>query len=220
MRLNMDKQQDADNEFKPVFQAVANAVLNGEWALIHCMAGVQRAAAVAVAIRAAIHDEPVASAIQSIAGVRAIRVARILSHFNDNNWNNGDFMQWLKDKAQAARHLWQEALHHRGEIRFGKTQDGIVHLLKRRPHQVQLDDVVPECRHTSGVYNVNPVGQPNPQDVALGQMQRTKTTGKAAVAEAIARPFYSPNLCQECAEHIPAGLRMALHKGHISVQGR
>ena len=106
----MDNQQDADIEFKPVFQAVANAVLNGEWALIHCMAGVQRAAAVAVAIRAAIHDEPVASAIQSIAGVRAIRVARILSHFNDNNWNNGDFIQWLKDKAQAARHLWQEAL--------------------------------------------------------------------------------------------------------------
>ena len=101
----MDNQQDADIEFKPVFQAVANAVLNGEWVLVHCMAGVQRAAAIAAAIRAAIHNEPVASAIQSIAGVRAIRFARILSHFNDNNWNDGDFMQWLKDKAQAARHL-------------------------------------------------------------------------------------------------------------------
>ena len=126
LNLVVDDKEAVLWQLPAIAEEVARSPFRGDNVLVHCMAGVQRAAAVAVTIRAAIHDESVASAIQSITGVRAIRSARILTHFNNNNWNNGDFMQWLETKAQSAKQLWKEALQQRGALLERLVRKGTV----------------------------------------------------------------------------------------------
>ena len=124
MRINMDNQEDAEAEFEPAVQAIINSVLEGEWVLVHCMAGTHKAAALTVTIRAALHSESVAAAISGITAVRAIGFDKAPTQFNQYRWNGGDFMAWLEDHARLAKHLWQTAIDNRGLSRLGQTEEG------------------------------------------------------------------------------------------------
>ena len=204
MRVNMDNQEDAEAEFQPAFQAIINSVLEGEWVLVHCMAGVHRAAALAVAIRAALHSESVTTAIDAITAVRAIEFTRALVQFNRTRWNDGNFMAWLEDYAKLAKHLWQKSLKNRGITRIGQTEEGFIHLVKKRPNQSQDQSEVPECEHQYG-------GEPK------NLIAVTQATGANAVTEAASWTLVTDShvLCAVCAKLMSTGILSALQNHNI-----
>ena len=146
MRVNMDNRKDADAEFKSAFQALINAVLEGELADVHCMAGVHRAASLCAACRAALHQESIDEAIAAITRLRAVDIPKAIKQYDKAGWCDGGFRAWLIRHADIAKGMWQKALADRGESKLAKTKKGsVIHLVKLRDHRVTTESAKPEC---------------------------------------------------------------------------
>ena len=117
-------------------------------------------------------------------------------------------MAWLEDYAKLAKHLWQKSLKNRGITRIGQTEEGFIHLVKKRPNQSQDQTEAPECEHQYG-------GEPK------NLIAVTRATGTDAVTEAASWTPVTDNhiLCAVCAKLMSAGILSALQNHNIE-QGR
>ena len=107
LRINMDHQQDAEAEFEQAFQTIAQAVLAGDWVLLHDRTGTQGAAAMAVITKAVIDEQSMEEAISAISEVRALEFSQMLRHYDQIGWYRGDFKAWMCKYIEAAQRTWK-----------------------------------------------------------------------------------------------------------------
>ena len=107
LRINMGHQQDAEAEFEQAFQTIAQAVLAGDWVLLHDRTGTQGAAAMAVITKAVIDEQSMEDAISAISEVRALEFSQMLRHYNQIGWYRGDFKAWMCKYIEAAQRTWK-----------------------------------------------------------------------------------------------------------------
>ena len=212
IRVNMDSQRAADAEFRSAFQALINAVLEGELVNVHCVAGVHRAASLSAVFRAALHQESIDEAIAAITRLRAVEIPKAIKQYDKAGWCDGDFGSWLIRHTDIAKGMWQKALADRGENKLAKTKKGsVIHLVKLRDNQTATESVTPECLYRQ---------KPTSAKAFFGPGSTlTKSSGKDAAREALQWTFAAGHLqvCTNCAKHLSAGMLTVLENGSISV---
>ena len=211
MRLNMDKQDDAEAEFEPAFKALVTTVLEGELVNVHCLAGVHRAATLMAVFRAALHDQSVDESIRAISGLRAVEIDKACQKYDKGGWRGGTFRAWLAKHAAIAKRIWQKALENRGLSKLGKTRDGnIIHLVRVREHQTSQDMTSPECQYKQKAASSKAMFGPG--------STLTEATGREAAEEAVQWTFAAGQLqlCAGCAKHLSAGMLSVLENGGIA----
>ena len=70
----MDDRENSVWQCPAIAEEVALALLRGDNVLVHCMAGVHRAATVAAAIRAIVHEETWECAVREVSAVRNVEI--------------------------------------------------------------------------------------------------------------------------------------------------
>ena len=81
LNLHMGSLVDAEQQFSAISNEVCRALLKGDNVLVHCMAGVHRAACAAALLRAILHDETFETAAKEVARVRATEIHHRVKSF-------------------------------------------------------------------------------------------------------------------------------------------
>jgi hypothetical protein len=203
----MDDFRDATQEFGPVFEEISATIIQGEWANVHCMAGIHRAATIAIPMRAAIHGETVAQAKLAIVGVRAVELEKASSYYVRDNWNGGNVQGWLEDMATKARFIWATAKMRQGMIKLGITSTGNMIHGVRMPEDGRA---MPMCQYR----------QTGSSEKARFGDGSTITTahGKGAAVEATTWTMVKGHikLCPKCSKYLSPGMQTALENGGIA----
>ena len=200
----MDSYEDACTEFEPAMEQISNTVLAGEWADVHCAAGIHRAVTIMVPNRAALHGESIDQAKKAISSLRAVELEKAHGYFVRGRWHDGDVNGWLQMMADKAKTIWSNARAQRGINKLGVTAEGdVVHLIR-----------VPEGIYKPGEIPIGPKCQYNqrsssPKSTFGADSTVTKTTGTSAGEEGVTWTFVKGHL-RFCATVL---VRSSCHQG-------
>ena len=211
-RCNMDDKSDAEDEILLAFRLIAQATMAGEASILHCAAGIHRAATVGIAIRATLHGESIEDARQAIEAVRCTEIHKAYTRFSKGNW---DMRTWLPAMIAKLRQEWEVIQRDHGgvlKLAVANEKEGTLIHAVRVPHQFASVNagVQPVCKY-------NQANQ-NPKSFFGEQSLATVHWGIKAVHEAdgwsITRGLQS--ICKTCRRKLSPGCIAALEGSTIT----
>ena len=198
INVNMDNLDEAYNQWTDAFKEAARAVLCGQKTIIHCHAGIHRAAAVGIGFRAGIAYQDLWTSKKAIEEVRAIDWNGACKYWNKRNL---DLEHWLIAMIRKSHITMDQILtDYHEDLKWRFCHETSHQATSTTTHVIQpwhggVSKVAPMCRWKQRDH-VRYLNNPGVTQIRLSEADAVRAAKE-----------WGQDLCKECFSKLPASTK-------------